>query len=88
MDFDLLLIRFFGTDEIASLPPERLVDGVEALRLQFGLERDDESRFALWCVMYMLGVAPDVSEAFQDAGDRKAARDFIKVAEREMRESE
>ena len=86
MDFDQLLVRFFGTDDIVSLPPERLVDGVSALRLQFGLERDAGRRFALWCLMYMLGVAPDLDEAFKDEGDREAARNFMDAAEREMEE--
>ena len=88
MDFDQLLVRFFGTDDITSLPPERLVDGVEALRLQFGLERDSDKRFGLWCLMHMLGVAPDVQDAFKDEADRAAARDFIEVTEREMREGD
>ena len=88
MDFDQLLVRFFGTDDIASLPPERLVDGVEALRLQFGLERNEEKRFELWCVLHMLGVALEIDEAFQDEEDREAARGFIEVTEREMREGD
>jgi len=84
MDFDLLLERFFGTADILALPPERLADGVAALRLQFGLERDAGRRFALWCLMYMLGVAPDLDEAFKDEDDREAARDFMDAADREM----
>lgn len=82
MDFDALLIRFFGTDDIATLPPERLLDGVEALRLQFGLERDNGRRFALWCLLYMLGAAPDLEDAFKDEDDREAARDFMDEADR------
>ena len=63
MDFDQLLVRFFGTDDIAALPPEQIVAGVERLRLQFGLERDGGRRFGLWCLMYMLGTAPDLDVA-------------------------
>ena len=88
MDFDQLLVRFFGTDDIAALSPERLVDGVSALRLQFGLERDAGRRFALWCLMYMLGVAPDLDEAFEDEDDREAARNFMDAADREIEEAE
>lgn len=88
MDFDQLLVRFFGTDDITSLPPERLVDGVEALRLQFGLERDEDARFGLWCLMYMLGVAPDVEGAFKDEDEREAAREFMDAAERELLEGD
>lgn len=88
MDFDALLVRFFGTHDFAAMSPERLVDGVAALRLQFGLERDSGERFALWCLMSMLGVAPDLEEAFEDEGDRAAAREFAEEAEREIEEGE
>ncbi|RDE05446.1 hypothetical protein [Sphingomonas aracearum] len=84
MDFDQLLVRFFGTDDIAALPPEQIAAGVERLRLQFGLEKDGGRRFALWCLMFMLGVAPDLDTAFEDEEDREAARDFMDAAEREM----
>ena len=88
MDFDQLLIRFFGTDDIASLPPDQVAGGVDRLRLQFGLERDDGRRFALWCLMYMLGVAPVLEDAFEDEDDREAARDFMDMAVREIEEEE
>ena len=88
MDFDQLLLRFFGTADIDALPPERLVEGVERLRLQFGLERDAGRRFALWCLMYMLGVAPDLDDAFDDEEDREAARDFMDEADRQIEEAE
>ena len=84
MDFDQLLVRFFGTDDIATLPPEQLVSGIERLRLQFGLERDSGRRFALWCLMYMLGGAPDLDVAFTDEDDKDAARDFMDMADREI----
>lgn len=84
MDFDQLLVRFFGTDDIAALPPEQLVAGIDRLRLQFGLEKDSGRRFALWCLMYMLGAAPDLDVAFEDEGDREAAREFMDMADREI----
>jgi hypothetical protein len=84
MDFDDLLIRFFGTADIDTLEPERLVEGVELLRLQFGMERDSERRFALWCLMYMLGVAPDADAVFQRGDEREAAREFREEADREI----
>jgi len=84
MDFDQLLVRFFGTDDIATLPPEQLVSGIERLRLQFGLERDSGRRFALWCLMYMLGAAPDLDVAFTDEDDKDAARDFMDMGDREI----
>ncbi|MGE0776491.1 MAG: hypothetical protein AB7L36_15830 [Sphingomonadaceae bacterium] len=84
MDFDQLLVRFFGTDDIATLPPEQLVAVIDRLRLQFGLEKDDGRRFALWCLLYMLGAAPDLDVAFKDEGDRDAAREFMDMADREI----
>jgi hypothetical protein len=84
MDFDQLLVRFFGTDDIAVLPRDRLLAGVERLRLQFGLERDGGRRFAYWCLLHMLGAAPDLDDAFEDEEDREAARDFMDAADREM----
>lgn len=88
MDFDQLLVRFFGTDDIATLPPEQLLGGVERLRLQFALEKDAERRFAYWSLLFMLGAAPDPEAAFKDEGDRKAARDFMEAAEREIEDDD
>lgn len=86
MDFDQLVIQFFGTAEIDTLTPEQLLAGTERLRLQFGLERDAGRRFALWSLMYMLGVAPDVEDAFDDEEDREAAREFMDMADEEIEE--
>jgi len=86
MDFDDLLVRFFGTTDIDTLPSDRLVKGVELLHLQFGIERDRERRFALWCLMYMLGTAPDPDETFEDEDDRADAHDFMEEADREIDE--
>ena len=88
MDFDHLLVRFFGTADIDTLAPERLAEGAELLRLQFGLERDSGRRFALWCLMYMLGVAPDLDVAFKEEADREAARDFMDEADRLIEDDE
>ncbi|GAM02326.1 hypothetical protein [Sphingomonas parapaucimobilis] len=84
MDFDQLLVRFFGTEEIADLSPEQLGAGIDRLRVQFGLERDSGRRFALWCLAYMIGVAPDIDEAFDDEEDREAARDFMDSVDSEI----
>jgi hypothetical protein len=87
MDFDELLVRFFGTDDIATLPPEQLAAGIDRLRLQFGLEKDSGRRFALWCLAYMLGVAPDLDTAFADEEDREAARDFMDAVDNEIEDA-
>ena len=86
MDFDQLLVQFFGTADIADLPPAQLVAGTDRLRLQFGLERDGGRRFGLWSLMYMLGVAPDLEQAFKDAADREAARDFMDMVDNDLDE--
>ena len=88
MDFDQLLVRFFGTAEIAGLAPAQITAGIDRLRVQFGLERDGGRRFALWCLAYMLGAAPDLDVAFADEADREAARDFMDTVDREMAEDE
>ncbi len=88
MDFDQLLVGFFGTDEIADLAPEQLAAGIDRLQVQFGLERDGGRRFALWCLAYMLGVAPDLDVAFDDEADRDAARDFMDTVDREIEEGD
>jgi hypothetical protein len=86
MDFDGLLVRFFGTADIDTLDPGRLLEGVKLLQMQFGLERDGDRRFALWCLMYMLGVAPEVEDAFEAEEDREAARDFMEEADSQIDE--
>lgn len=86
MDFDQLLFGLFGTDEIADLAPQQLAAGIDRLQVQFGLERDEGRRFGLWCLAYMLGVAPDLDVAFEDEADREAARDFMDSVDRETAE--
>lgn len=88
MDFDQLLVRFFGTADIDGLAPDALVAGLNRLRLQFSMEKDDEKRFGLWCLMYMLGAAPEIEDAFADEGDREAAREFAEELDAEMDEDE
>jgi hypothetical protein len=86
MDFDQLLVRFFDTEDLAALSPDQVLEGVERLRIEFALEKDGGRRFALWCLMYMLGAAPDLDAAFEDADDREAARDFMDAIDRESDE--
>jgi hypothetical protein len=88
MDFDQLLTRFFGTDDLSTLTPQQVSAGMDRLRLQFGLERDSEERFGLWCLQYMLGAAPEVEDAFTDEEDRAAAYEFIEMADAEMDDDE
>lgn len=82
MDFDDQLRRYFGSADLASIPPAAIEAGVERMRVDFGLEQDRSRRFALWAVMHMFGGAPDLDVAFKDAADREAARNFMDLMAR------
>lgn len=82
MDFDDQLNRYFGTADLAAIHPEALAAGTERLRVDFGLETNPGRRFALWALMHMLGVAPDLDVAFKDASERDLARDFMDMVDR------
>ena len=82
MDFDDQLRRYFGTTELSPITPASLAAAVERMNVDLGLERDRSRRFALWALMHMLGVAPDLDAVFEDAADRDAARNFMDLASR------
>lgn len=74
MDLDDLLVRYFGTADLAAVSPAVQAAGIDRLRVEFGLETDRGRRFALWSLLHMLGEAPDLDVAFKDPADRDAAR--------------
>ena len=76
MNLDDQMRRYFGTDDIASVPPAALEAGIERMKVDLGLEQDRGRRFALWALMHMLGSAPDLVPA-----DRDAARHFMQLTE-------
>jgi hypothetical protein len=82
MDLDDQLRRYFGTDDLAAVPPAALAAGTERMRVDLGLERDRGRRFALWALLHLMGAAPDLDIAFPDTADRDAARDFMEMMER------
>jgi hypothetical protein len=86
MDFDDQLRRYFGSADLASIPPAAIEAGVERMRVDFGLEKDRPRRFALWAVMHLFGAAPDLDVAFKDAADREAARNFMDLMARSQEE--
>ena len=51
--------------------------GIERMRVDFALETDRGARFALSSLLNLLGSAPDLDVAFEDAGNRDAARTFM-----------
>jgi len=77
MNFDDQIRRYFGTPDLASVPPEALAAGIEHMLVDLGLTKDRGERFALWALLYTLGSAPDLDVAFKDEADREAARNFI-----------
>jgi hypothetical protein len=82
VQFDDLLRRYFATDDLAAITPAAMSAGVERMRVDFGMESDRARRFALWTMMHMFGVAPDLDVAFANEADRDAARDFMDLAQR------
>ena len=77
MDFDSLLLQYFGSSDIAALAPGALSAGVDRALVDLGLERDPGKRFALWSVLHLLGAAPDLDVCFKDESEREAARNFM-----------
>lgn len=77
MNFDDQLHRYFGVRDLGTLSPDAIAAGVERMLVDFGLEMDRGRRFALWSLLFLLGAAPDLDEAFDDPADRDAARDFM-----------
>lgn len=82
MDLDDQLRRYFGTSDLSAITPQAMQAGAERMRVDLGLERDRGRRFGLWSLMYMLGVAPDLTGTFADEKDRDAARSFMDLTDR------
>lgn len=83
MDLDDQLRRYFGTADLAAVPPQALAAGIEHMQVDLGLETDRARRFALWALLHMLGAAPGLDVAFEDEADREAARNFMDLAEKD-----
>ena len=77
MNLDDQIHRYFGTSELASVPPEALAAGIEHMKVDLGLTKDRGERFALWALLHILGSAPDLDVAFKTEDDREAARNFM-----------
>jgi len=88
MLLDDQLRHYFGTDDIAAIPPAALAAGTERLRVEFGLQKDRGRRFAMWALLHVLGAAPDLDVAFKDEADRDAARTLMELAEQEADEQD
>ncbi len=80
MNLDDQLREYFGTADLAAIPPQGLAAGIERMQVDLGLEQDRARRFALWALLHVLGAAPDLDVAFKDEADRAAARNFLDLA--------
>ena len=81
MNLDDQIRRYFGTSNLASVPPEALAAGIEHMRVDLGLTNDRGQRFALWALLHTLGSAPDLHVAFESEEERDAARNFMDLIE-------
>ena len=77
MNFDDQIRRYFGTADLAAVPPAALEAGIEHMKVDLGLTKDRGERFALWALLHTLGSAPDLDVAFESETDREAARNFM-----------
>jgi hypothetical protein len=77
MNLDDQMRRYFGTSDLASVPPEALAAGIEHMKVALGLTKDRGERFALWALLHTLGSAPDLDAVFKDEAEREAARNFM-----------
>ena len=75
MELDTLLRHFFGTDDPSQLNEAEYDRAIGQLKIGFGVEREPGRRFALWCLMEALGIAPLPAEAFAKEPKLKAAAD-------------
>ena len=83
MDLDGLLHHYFGTGDLATLSPDELMRGREALAVHFGREQEPGLKFALWVLMEALGFAPLPADAFGKYPDlKRAAEDYLTASER------
>ena len=81
MNLDEQMRRYFGTPELAAVPPQALGAGIDRMKVDLGLTSDRGERFALWALLFMLGSAPDLDVAFPSEADREAARNFMDLVQ-------
>lgn len=77
MQFDDLLLRYFGTTDPARVDPAARDTAIDRMRVDFGMARDPAHRFALWSLLAMHDAEPDISDAFADEAEQEAARNLL-----------
>ncbi|WP_033924635.1 hypothetical protein [Sphingomonas sp. 35-24ZXX] len=81
MTFEDQLERYFGTRNPAGIAPQAVDAAIERMQVDLGLATVPGERFAIWCMLFMFGQAPDIDETFEDRSERDLARDFIEMSE-------
>lgn len=81
MTFEDQLERYFGTRDPAAIVPQAVDAAVERMRVDLGMSSDPGSRFALWCMLFMFGQAPDIDATFAERSERDLARQFVEMSE-------
>ena len=83
MNLDDQIRRYFGTSNLAAVPPEALAAGIEHMKVDLGLTQDRGERFALWTLLHTMGSAPDLDVVFETEADREAARNLMDLLQGE-----
>lgn len=81
MTFEDQLERYFGTRDPSGIAPQAVDAAVERMQVDLGMASDTGSRFAIWCMLFMFGQAPDIDETFAERSERDLARQFIEMSE-------
>ena len=83
MELGTLLVHFFGTEDPSELSEDAYERAIGQLQIGFGIEREPGRRFALWCLMEALGIAPLPADAFAKEPQLKAAaEEYLKASYR------
>ena len=81
MTFEDQLERYFGTRDPSGISPQAVASAIERMAVDLGLATDAGERFAIWCMLFMFGSAPDIDETFAGRAERDLARQFIEMSE-------
>ena len=81
MTFEDQLERYFGTRDPGAIAPQAIDAAMERMQVDLGMSTDPGSRFALWCMLFMFGRAPDIDETFAERSERGLARQFVEMSE-------
>ncbi len=75
MEIDGLFEHFFGAADPTTLTEADFANGLERLKIAFGVEREPSRKFALWTLLAGLDQAPLPAEAFKKEPALRAAAD-------------